>query len=143
MLILSLGEPAWSAPRSLAATDPQRGSLLIPENAIPTWQSIGSGLNGIVYAIVVNGSDFFVGCEFTDAGGDPNSDRIARWDGTTWHALGSGLNNYISTIAINGSGAYVGGHFINAGGDPNADHIARWNGTAWYALGTGLGSSVQ
>jgi hypothetical protein len=43
----------------------------------------------------VSGSDVYVGGVFTDAGGNPNADRIARWDGSAWQALGGGLNNAV------------------------------------------------
>ena len=41
--------------------------------------ALGSGLNGEADAIAVAGSDVYVGGGFTDAGGDPYADRIARW----------------------------------------------------------------
>ena len=80
---------------------------------------------------------------FSDAGGDPNADCVAKWDGTSWSALGtSSLDGDVYAIAINGTDVYVGGGFTTAGGDPNADYIAKWNGVSWSALGaTPLNSS--
>jgi hypothetical protein len=80
---------------------------------------------------------------FTDAGGNPNADSIARWDGSAWQALGNGLNNTVYAVAVSGSDVYVGGAFTDAGGNPNADRIARWDGSAWQALGSGLNSWVS
>ncbi len=108
------------------------------------WEGFGSapGLLNAVFAIAVSGSDVYVGGLFLDAGGNPNADRIARWDGTAWNALGTGVNNVVRTIAVSGSDVYVGGFFTDAGGNPNADRIARWDGTSWNALGTGVNGSV-
>jgi hypothetical protein len=82
-----------------------------------------------------------VGGRFANAGGDPDADKIARWDGSTWHALGDGLDQYTDTvygIAVSGPGVYVGGEIRNAGGDQNADNIVRWDGSAWRAFDSGL-----
>jgi hypothetical protein len=77
-----------------------------------SWSALGTGLNGSVSSIAVNGTDIYVGGSFLDAGGDPNADYIARWDGTAWSALGSGLNNYARTITFSGSNVYAGGGFL-------------------------------
>jgi hypothetical protein len=60
----------------------------------------------------------YVGGWFTDAGGNPNADYIARWDGSQWHALGSGLSRPVYAIAVSGTDVYVGGEFTDAGGKP-------------------------
>ena len=49
---------------------------LAPSN---TWHALGSGLNNGVHAIAVEGPDVYVGGYFTDAGGNPNANSIARW----------------------------------------------------------------
>jgi Secretion system C-terminal sorting domain len=122
--------------------DDCNGLLFLPMPVSPGWNALGSGLNNTVLAIAISGSDVYVGGYFTDAGGNANADRIARWDGNTWNALGSGLNNPVQAIAISGSNVYVGGQFTDAGGNANADRIARWDGSTWNALGSGLNSSV-
>src|SRR5262245_15777496 len=45
-----------------------------------TWSTLGTGLNGRVGAIAINGSDVYVGGAFTTAGGIGAS-RITKWDG--------------------------------------------------------------
>ncbi|MGQ9927994.1 MAG: hypothetical protein ACUVS4_14120, partial [Chloroflexaceae bacterium] len=113
------------------------------------WHALGSRLSGIysgscsVNIIVVSGSNVYVGGRFTNAGGNPNANYIARWDGAQWHALGSGVNTAVSAIAVSGSNVYVGGRFTNAGGNPNADYIARWDGAQWHALGSGVSGWVN
>ncbi len=111
--------------------------------ATPIWNAVGFGLNGVASALVQVGPDLYVGGSFTDAGSNPNADRIARWDGHLYHALGSGIpNGTVNAIAVSGKDVYVGGNFTNAGGNPNADYIVRWDGTTWQALGSGLNSAV-
>ena len=125
--------------------DPARGPLLTSEAAAASWQALGTGLNTTVRAIAVSGSDVYVGGFFTDAGGNPNADKIARWDGATWQALDTGLSSTVYAIAVSGSDVYVGGEFTNAGGNANADYIARWDGATatWQALDTGLNAFVR
>ncbi len=99
--------------------------------------------DGTVFAITISGSDVYAGGDFTDAGGNPNADRIARWNGVAWQALGGGLDNGVHVIVVSGSNVYVGGAFTDAGGNSNADRIARWNGGAWHPLGVGLNNWVN
>jgi hypothetical protein len=86
-----------------------------------------------------------VGGDFTDAGGDPNADHIAAWDGSRWGALGTTpLNGIVSAIAVSGGRVFAGGNFTDAGGNPNADGLAAWDGTSWSAPcgAGGFGSGV-
>ena len=108
-----------------------------------TWSALGSGVGGNVLAIAVSGSDFYVGGEFTSAGGS-SANYIAKWDGSSWSALGSGMGGFIPNvraIAVSGIGVYVGGSFTTADGS-SANKIAKWNGTSWSALGNGLNGTV-
>lgn len=102
-----------------------------------SWYPLADGLNDVVRAIAISGSDVYAGGDFYDDGSvGSHPDRIARWDGSKWNALGAGItNNAVNSIAVLGSDIYVGGRFVNAGGIANADYIARWDGTVWHALG--------
>ena len=125
--------------------DPARGPLFRPLMVSGTWNALGTTpLDNGVFALVVSGTDVYVGGNFTDAGGDPNADRIAKWDGSAWSALGATpLNNPVWALAANGTDVYVGGDFTDASGDLNADYLAKWDGSAWSALGaTPLNNSV-
>lgn len=120
--------------------------MLFGQWAKPSATDIGrilSALNGPVSDIVISGTDIYVGGFFTDAGGNPNADAIAKWNGNSWEALGPGLNGGVVAIGMSGSDIYVGGEFLDAGGIANADHIARWDGLAWNALGVGLNQQVK
>jgi hypothetical protein len=118
-----------------------------------SWLSLGSGVNsgvdGIIYAIAVSGSDIYVGGKFTKAGGIA-ANNIAKWNTTTgnWSALGSGIGGdatiYVSSIAVNAGNVYVGGWFSTAGGVA-ANNIARWSttGSSWSALGSGPANGID
>src|SRR5258707_705087 len=56
-----------------------------------SWTALGSGMNNIVTALAVSGSNVYAGGAFTTAGGVPAS-RIAKWNGTSWSALNSGVS---------------------------------------------------
>jgi len=90
-----------------------------------------------VLALVVSGSDLYVGGSFTAAGGVAAT-NIAKWDGNQWSALGSGVNSTVVALAVSGSDLYVGGNFSTAGG-VTANGIAKWDGSSWSALGSGIG----
>ena len=113
-----------------------------------SWNPLGVGLalgSGPcpVHAIAVSGSDVYVGGNFTYAGGNPDANSIARWDGSNWHSLGTGCSFYsIEAIAVAGSDVYVGGYFFNVGGNPDLDGIARWDGSNWHSLGSGIDGGV-
>jgi hypothetical protein len=119
-----------------------------------TWSGLLSGTVGInspavVTTIALSGTDVLVGGVFTNAGGVPGANNIARWDGAnnTWNLVGGvgAINGFVNTIALSGAEVYVGGLFTGAGGVSGADHIARWNGTTWSGLlsGTfGISSTV-
>jgi hypothetical protein len=58
------------------------------------WRSLDTRLNNTVASLAVAGPDVYAGGFFTNAGGDPNADRIARW-GTAWRVfLPLALRNY-------------------------------------------------
>ncbi|MBW7918314.1 MAG: hypothetical protein H3C52_03295 [Anaerolineales bacterium] len=120
------------------------------------WSALGSNgagngsLDYTVYAIVVSGSDLYVGGGFENVNNGGTvltaADNIAKWDGTDWSALGSNgagegsLNNNVYDIAVSGTDLYVGGNFAdvnNSGTELGAaDYIAKWDGTNWSALGS-------
>ncbi len=115
------------------------------------WHPLVEGLNGSVIALIFdNSGNLYAGGNFENAGGDPDADHVAVWDGSTWGSLGgpgSGLNARVKSFAFDSSGDLVaGGTFTDAGGDPDADRIAVWDGSAWSSIGgpdSGVGSNVE
>jgi hypothetical protein len=117
-----------------------------------SWARLGDGgtpgspaLNAAVNALHADGGDLYVGGAFTDAGGVPAADYLAKWNGTSWSAVGP-LNGAVNAIAMAGGTLYVGGAFTNAGGNTDLDFLAAWNGVAWQGVcnsfGPALGGSV-
>lgn len=105
-----------------------------------SWSPLGTGVNGIVYALAVSGNDVYIGGAFTSAGGQ-SLNRVARWDGAkgTWNPLGNGVNGDVKALVIDNGFLYAGGSFGSAG-TVNAMNLARWNIAAgvWSTLGTKL-----
>lgn len=106
------------------------------------WSALGSGINGIVHGIAIDGiGNVYIGGIFTTAG-SVSANNIAKWNSSEWSALGSGitsLNSQVNVVAIDGNNnIYAGGYYTNAGGIA-ANNIAKWNGSEWSAVGIGLG----
>jgi trimeric autotransporter adhesin len=106
------------------------------------WDHLGDGgaagtdsLNVVASALAVTPGVLYVGGEFTAAGGVPNADRIATWNGSSWGAVSSSTsgisNGRVSAIAVSGGKVYAGGSFTDAGGDANAARLAVWDGVSW------------
>lgn len=102
------------------------------------WHLLGGGVDGVVYAIAVNGDDVYVGGSFGTAGG-VTAPNIARWNAATgtWHPLGTGISGSVYALAHDGQQLYVGGSFSTAGG-VQLQNLAVWNGTNWTAFGQGV-----
>ena len=114
-----------------------------------TWSGVGTGsvpgLNHMVYALAVSGSELYAGGLFTSTyGGAVNLlNYIAKWNGTAWSGVGTGsapgLSNTVYALAVFGPDVYAGGSFTSTyGGTANSlNYIAKWDGTAWSGVGTG------
>ena len=106
-----------------------------------TWGALGptNSINGTVRTLVVTGTttkEVLAGGFFTDAGGNPNADYLARLSGGSWGALGTTpLNGAVYALAVGSAGVFAGGAFVDAGGVTEADYVARWDGSQWRALG--------
>ncbi len=109
------------------------------------WHALNNqGLDNVVYALAVVGSDLYVGGRFTRTGDwtVTNLGGIARYDTTAgaWHALNNqGLDNAVQVLAVSGSDLYVGGEFSQTGDGSlaNLGYIARYDTTTpgtWHAL---------
>ena len=111
------------------------------------WSSVGTGMNGIVYAIETEGTDVYAGGQFTTAGGT-SAPNIAVWNTgtTTWSDIENSINTgQVNAIWYENSTLYVGGSFSAVGGSAvAANNIAQWtSGSSWQALGSGVNNTVN
>ena len=89
-------------------------------------------LDSVVLPVAeLTGGKYLIGGGFRDAGGDPNTDYVARLnaDGTRDTSFTPlALNNWVESVAALSDGKYlIGGTFTDAGGDSNTDRVARLN----------------
>lgn len=117
------------------------------------WNRLGTaaknGVNNVVYSIVANGSNVYLGGDFTTAyntSSDLTVNCITRWDGSAFNQLGTGASGSgtptVKALATDGTNIYAGGAFSSMGG-VSAANIAKWNGSSWSALGTGTNNAVN
>jgi hypothetical protein len=127
-----------------------------------TWSKLGTdgngvGENGGVSALVVSGSDLYVGgAFFTQAnfgGTAVGANNVARFDMTTnaWDKLGTdgnGVNDGVSALVVSGSTLYLGGAFTqaNVGGTAvGAKNLAKFDTTTgiWSRLAATGGNGMS
>lgn len=129
------------------------------DTATNTWSALGNGggtgVNGTVYALLLDGDNLFVGGNFALAnidGATVSARSIARFNTTSgaWSSLGTsgnGVDNVVRALALSGSDLYVGGDFLNAniGASIAAKRIAKFNTSSgsWSSLGNGGGNGVD
>ncbi len=102
-----------------------------------------SPLNGDVHAIAWDAAHvrLFVGGTFTNAGGNPNADFLATWNGSNWAPFCSPAPAFTASVAalqIIGSTLYVGGSFANGAGIPTADFLLACDLNTGAARSTSL-----
>jgi plastocyanin len=107
------------------------------------WHSIGAppistAAGAGVDAIAVDSATgkIYVGGNFTDAGGNPNADFLAVWDGASWKSFCAPITANVKALRIIGRTLYIGGDFADGAGLPSADKLVRCN------LDTGTPSST-
>jgi|GEM_PF-5815099 len=80
---------------------------------ITGWGPVQNGLSsGEPLAVSYNGSQVFLGGDFSSVSGAPNTKNIGRFNGSTWTSVAGGLNGKVTAIDhYAGSNAFVGGEF--------------------------------
>jgi len=99
------------------------------------WSAFAnSGLNSLVKALAVSGSNLYVGGSFTTTADSTvtNLNRIAKYNTSTntWSALANnGLSNTAQALAVSDGILYVGGNFAQTadGAVTNLNRIAKFN----------------
>jgi len=98
------------------------------------WSALDKGLNSVVRALAVSGTDLYVGGDFTGVGSGGTAvaglNGIAKWNGIAWSPLDMGLNNLVRTLAVGGANVFAGAEFtgVGVGGAivVGLNSIARW-----------------
>ena len=103
-----------------------------------SWEVVGGGTDGTVYALEVYRDQLIVSGSFGRAGDAPVH-NIAAWNGGAWAALGGGLQSdhysFVGTLLASDDRLVVAGQFESAG-DVAARDVAIWNGAMWDSLAT-------
>lgn len=114
------------------------------------YSAMGSGLNGIVYTMIVaSNGDIYIGGAFTNAGGVAAADYLTRWDGSNFNAVGTpntgaaAIINPFSLLFDQSGNLIIAGSFNNWADIAAADNIVMWDGSNYSALGSGLSNSVS
>ena len=138
------------------------GGLALWDENSRQWGALGGvPLHGIALAVLVKGTEIFVGGRFTGAGdvsaasvavykaskgiasqgirldatGNVERSGIAGTGGGSWQAMGEGVKGMVYALAAGqATDVYVGGRFHLAGG-VRVENVARWEGVE----GTGSG----
>jgi len=123
------------------AGDINANNIAIYDTKTDAWSTIGSGINGIVYKIVIWGDSVVFCGSFESANGDSNIKNIAFWNkkNGTWSGLGQRTNGSVYTIIKWYNDLYIGGAFTKAGG-VDAAGVAKFNSASsvYESLGSGL-----
>ena len=131
LLVLALSAPVVGVLVALASASGPGGWDHLGDHGTAGTKSLNLNANALE---ATPGGLLYVGGKFTDAGGFPNADRIAIWNGSTWSAVSSTTeqiaNGEVFAIAVSGGKVYAGGVFTNAG-NSGADNLAVWDGTSW------------
>ena len=110
------------------------------------WTDVGNpgDFTDIVFKITFNpvtGEGPYVGGFFESVGGDPNLNKLVKWDGTGWTSVRPGGDQIDGPLSINpviqdilftpdGSGPYICGSFTSISGT-ETNSIAYFDGTNW------------
>jgi PKD repeat protein len=93
--------------------------------APPISTAAGAGVDAIARDPVTG--TVYVGGNFTDAGGNPNADFIAAWDGVSWKSFCAPITANVKALQIVGRTLYIGGDFADGAGLPSADKLVACN----------------
>ncbi len=108
------------------------------DKQINAWVTLGSGVDGDVRSLAVQGNNLIVGGTFNHAG-LVTARHIAMYNFTTntWSAMGGGAHRYVGAIAVNADSVYAPIVFTY-NGSTGYDYLGQWDGTKWNSYGNGL-----
>ena len=110
-----------------------------------SWQPLGDGVNGPIWALATHGDSLYVGGAF-DSAGTEHATGFARWNGEIWSAppgvlTSNGGPGSIHSLRVFQGHLVAGGEFDTAGGVP-AHNVARWDGEGWSSMAAGFNARV-
>ena len=106
------------------------------------WNGLRRGTNGYVNALAVDGSNLYVGGEFTQVSGIP-ANHIARWDQVNWYPMGALIGNAIRSIVVRDNDVYVGWNSSLPGSGLYEGHLLRWNDEGWTEIDGTIGGELM
>ncbi|MEI7744982.1 MAG: hypothetical protein WCK58_14685, partial [Chloroflexota bacterium] len=114
------------------------------------WSAVGDdgaggpALNLSVNALAVDGTDLYVGGDFSNAGGIATADSIAKWSGGVWSPLGSdgtgdgafSINAYVTALAVYKGDVYANAtSFVTVAAGGSREGLVRFTGGSWTDVG--------
>lgn len=108
-----------------------------------SWASMGTGVNGIVYALELgNSNTVYIGGEFSQDGAEEfELSKVASWNGSNLDPVGNGLGTFSSVVvrdlALGADGS------IYAAGTELAGGLFKWDGQNWSSFGARHAGSVH
>ena len=107
-----------------------------------SWEQLGTGIAGPVFALAIKGQDLYVGGSFTDAGGIAVN-NIAKWSSGSWSDVNGGFNGQVNCIFLSASqDLYAGGTFSLSGLN-TMNHVSKLVNDVWTQVGSGINSVVN
>jgi gliding motility-associated-like protein len=145
----------WNGSAWSALTSGLSGAVTV-NNIATTPDQIAANPDPTVMALTNDGTNLYVGGDFTTAGGTAGFHNIAEWNGAAWSKLGAGMsapgcslgnangdNANVYALTMYNGNLVAGGDFGTAGTYNTAYGIAQWNGSAWIGFSSSCGSNIN
>ena len=145
----------WNGTTWAALTSGVTGSVLV-NNIATTPDQLAVNPDPTVMAITNDGTNLYVGGDFTTAGGTGGFNNIAEWNGASWSKLGAGMsapgcslgnangdNANVYALTMYNGNLIAGGDFGTAGTYNTAYGIAQWTGTTWTGFSASCGDNIN
>lgn len=111
------------------------------------WTVLGSGFDGNLHTLAVDGDNLYIGGGFTMANGIPANGVVLYNTATQmWSPLAGGVDGEVCTLLFDHGQLYAGGgtdaSVWNGENSINGFGVRVWNGETWSALGSGISGGM-
>jgi hypothetical protein len=109
-----------------------------------SWNQLGSGINGPVFALVFIDNDLYIGGSFNLANGIAVN-NIVKYNVVTnvWSDVGGGFNGQVKCFYVDTNNIlYAGGAFSQSGVN-TMNHISKLESGTWTPVDSGINSVVN